>query len=198
MIDPQNITNFHRSDKELQEFLLFSVCVAGKNAKIQAQKVSDFIDAVFWDYQLSAAIPKLAKTVFDMLKSYTEFEIEGFLRKVKMGQYKRIATAIHSVANLINPRTCSLEQLGQVKGIGPKTARFFLLHSRPNARIAVLDTHILKFLSANQIANVPKSTPQNPKEYSRLENEFLQIYDKFHVGLTVAEFDLEVWKSYSK
>lgn len=33
MIDPKNITNFDRTDNELEEFALFAIAVAGKSAK---------------------------------------------------------------------------------------------------------------------------------------------------------------------
>ena len=39
MIDPSNVTNPARTPAELEEFLLFCVVVAGKNADQQAQKL---------------------------------------------------------------------------------------------------------------------------------------------------------------
>ena len=45
-IDPYNITNFNRTEEELQLFLLFCIVVAGKTAYIQADKLEQFICSV--------------------------------------------------------------------------------------------------------------------------------------------------------
>jgi len=94
----------------------------------------------------------------------------------------------------LNLRTCSVKDLEQIKGIGRKTSRCYVMHSRKNARCAGLDTHCLKFL-ADRGYKVPKATPSSEKEYLRLENAFLQLADKS--GMSVAEFDLAVWNEYS-
>ena len=44
-IDPYNITNFNRTEGELQLFLLFCIVVAGKTAYIQAEKLEQFLDS---------------------------------------------------------------------------------------------------------------------------------------------------------
>jgi hypothetical protein len=46
MIDPYNITNYNRTEGELQKFLLFCIVVAGKTAYIQAQKLEEFLLSV--------------------------------------------------------------------------------------------------------------------------------------------------------
>jgi hypothetical protein len=46
MIDPYNITNYNRTQNELEEFLLFCIVVAGKTAYIQAQKLNEFLSSV--------------------------------------------------------------------------------------------------------------------------------------------------------
>jgi len=43
MIDPSNITNFDRTDGELEEFALFAPAVAGKTADVQASKVNELL-----------------------------------------------------------------------------------------------------------------------------------------------------------
>jgi thermostable 8-oxoguanine DNA glycosylase len=66
--------------------------------------------------------------------------------------------------------------------------------SRPNENHAIIDTHILKWLKAQGVSNVPKATP-TAKNYTRLEQEFLS---RVPDGMTPAEFDLQIWKSYVK
>ena len=43
MIDPNNVTNPARTAAELEEFLLFCVVVAGKNADQQSLKLERFL-----------------------------------------------------------------------------------------------------------------------------------------------------------
>ena len=195
MIDPQNITNFNRTEKELQEFLLFCICVAGKQSKIQAPKLDLFLHELRGAYNL-----RFNRHPFDHFEALRELgreEIQFLLKRVAMGQHSRIAVAMHQLA-CDNPplKTITLEGLQRINGIGPKTARFFLLHSFKGARCAVLDTHILKHLANWNVPNVPKSTPQNMKEYMRLEQAFLKFADES--GLTPADYDLALWKQYAK
>ena len=89
----------------------------------------------------------------------------------------------------------SIAGLVQVEGIGPKSARFFVMHSRRNQRIATLDVHILKWLRSMGI-NAPRQTPQNEVTYKKLENRFLELADER--GKTPAELDLEIWKKNQK
>jgi thermostable 8-oxoguanine DNA glycosylase len=77
-----------------------------------------------------------------------------------------------------------------------KTSRCFILHTRKNARVAGLDTHMLKFLRSKGHFDAPKSTPSNEKNYDRFEKLVLKYADE--AGKTPAEFDLDVWNSYAK
>lgn len=117
------------------------------------------------------------------------------LRAVRAGQYRRLALAFRGVVKL-NLRSCTVDDLEAVHGIGPKTARMFLLHSRPKQWYAVLDTHILHWLKAEGVPNVPKSTPPTGKTYRRLESDFLARCD--HMGVDPATLDLRIWNSRTK
>ena len=91
-------------------------------------------------------------------------------------------------------KSVTIEELESVDGIGSKTSRFFTLHSRPNQQIAVLDTHILKYM-ASKGYKVPKSTPPKNK-YGAIEEQFIQLAKDNN--MSVADFDLQVWRSYSE
>lgn len=91
-----------------------------------------------------------------------------------------------------NLKTCTLEDLESIPGIGPKTARCFLIHSRPNQQYAGLDTHVLKFLR-DKGHEVPKATPTG-KKYVELEKIFLKYVAES--GMSVADFDLLIWNDY--
>jgi thermostable 8-oxoguanine DNA glycosylase len=179
MIDPNNITKYDRSDRELLEFWLFCILVAGKKSSLVSRKVEE-IDKVF-----------NLEVVFSC-----EFHlVDAMLRACKVGQYNRISHAIYETRK-VNLRTASFVELMQIKGIGPKTASFFLTHTRENESIAVLDTHILKYLRSKG-HDAPKQTPQDLNKYQELGLLFLSLSEQEFPNMTVAERDLHIWKTYS-
>ena len=190
MIDPNNVTQPYASRAWKEEFLIFAACVAGKGAFQQAQKVHDFL-ALFEKECASDGLVDL--TPFEMILYCGKPSVDIYLRRVKMGQYERLGYAIAKLSEL-NVETCTVEQLESIKGIGPKTARFFIVHTRVGARHAILDTHILKHMNAQGI-KAPKSTPSG-KKYLDLEQEFLKMVDES--GMSVADYDLMLWKSFRK
>ena len=189
MISPENITNFNRTEAELEEFLLFAILVAGKSAKTQAKKLEAFLS-----FKTNLGLPS-DTTPFQFL----EFLNKGVcvcltIRLHKLGQYKRLENAFRGILEFKGKlSTITIDELESIKGIGSKTSRFFILHSRPNQQIAVLDTHILKWLN-NLGYNVPKSTPSK-KYYTIIENYFLDEADKRQT--TPANLDLHIWTDYS-
>lgn len=191
MIDPTKITNYNRTEAELEEFLLFCIMVAGKNAKQTAKKLDEFLFGTLgiispFDWVLS---------MVDIGKVSKNFPLECAMKRHKLGQYKRLEKAFTGILQFKNRlKEVSVEELESVSGIGSKTSRFFVLHSRPNQQLAVLDTHILKWMDA-QGYDVPKSTPPKGR-YAIIEKQFLTECAK--AGKTPAEFDLEIWKSYSQ
>jgi thermostable 8-oxoguanine DNA glycosylase len=172
MIDPYKITNFKRSQEELEEFLLFAIAVAGKNATTTAAALERFL-------KLSRAKTPFAK-VKSMIKRQTLIDN---LKTAGIGQYTRISKAYQAVLTLDLKRD-PLEKFLAVKGIGPKTARFFLMHSRPNQNLAVIDVHIKRWLLEN--TDVPASA-----SYEEMEREFLTQAQKRKIS--PADFDLMLW-----
>jgi hypothetical protein len=193
-VDPQRVTKFDRTDAELQAFYLFSLMVAGKNAATT-----------------SAALDRLLVLLDDIhpgspFAALTELETRnaiGFtLRAARTGKYALLTTAIWQTLGVgdgrIGPpldlRTVAVPKLEQIHGIGPKTARYFVVHTRPDQRYAVLDTHLLAHLRENGIA-APKATPP-AKQYAKLEQLVLSLADA--AGMTPAEYDLAIWNQRSK
>lgn len=186
MIYPDAITNFNRTTTELEEFFMFSIVVAGKTAIIQAKKLDEFLYPA-WLEGISPFeyVDKLCKN-----KS-----LNTMLKYHRLGQYSRISYVLHNCRNL-DLKNCSVEDLERIKGIGPKTSRFFILHSRPNQNYAVLDTHILKWMRDNlELKNVPAATPQSKKRYGELEKIFLDECEKRQT--TPEKLDLEIWNEHS-
>ena len=188
-INPKKITNFNRTKADLELFAIFAVCVAGKKSQQTADKVNEH----FRDVQT----PTKQLTPFETIKSLIGANIfGGYLQHARFGQYKRIYRALRDLAeSSIDLKTCTVEDLEAIHGIGPKTSRFIIMHSRPNQRLATLDTHILRWMR-DQGINTPKATPQSKKLYKELEEKFLTLCDK--CAILPSQLDLKIWKQYSK
>ena len=194
MIDPKKVTDYNRNEWQLQEFLIYCVCVAGKKSEIESPKVRKFcMDARFGH----------GLTPFELIRkllSVSSVEEDGLmqhLKKYKIAPYQQRYNSFKDIVTLLDEdlREVTIDQLQEVRGISTKTSRFFLTHSREDFDEPVLDTHILRFLSDFGYKDVPKSTPQNPKVYERLSKLFRSIA-RFE-GKSVTDFDLEVWTKYS-
>lgn len=195
LIDPYNITNYNRTEEELQLFLLFCIVVAGKTAYIQAQKLSEMLQSINTRLMMPEHI-----LPFQSIKSAEQHGIlMEEIQKAKLGQYRKIYSAFKYITeNKYDLRTTTTDQLELIPGVGMKSSRFFLLHSDINwkNRIAILDTHILKFIKENIDNRAPKSTPTIKVTYKYWEDLFLywcEVNKK-----NVAEFDLDIWKSYAR
>lgn len=183
MIDPTKITNFNQTDEQLEEVLLFWVLVAGKNASTISKALEKMLN------RLEGSTP------FEKIRGVGKEKLPQLLKDNGIGCYSIKARALWELVNAdLNLRTCSIDDLEKIYGIGSKTSRCFLIHSRPNMQYAALDTHILKYLrDSGRI--VPKATPSNKKLYRKFEKEFLD--DALYYGYTVAEFDLALWNKYA-
>jgi len=183
LIDPKNITNYNRSDSELETFWLFCLFVAGKNSDTASIKLSKLLEGMIpWD------------TPFSYLR---DIDIYNALIKIKSGQYTRLSKAIQQSLSL-DLRNCNLNNLTSIYGVGPKTARFFLLHTRENCDYAVLDTHILKWIR-NHIGfeDAPKDTPQNTKDYEYWSKIAINLMKSSYPGSNLADIDLLIWTEIS-
>lgn len=182
MIIPTQITNFNRTNRELQIFWMFCIFVAGRNSDFAASKVS----------QIMAKIPE-NKLPFDEI---AQIDIRNMLVANKVGQYNRIAKALEQSFKL-NLTTATLDDLLNIFGVGPKTARFFLLHTRKNCECAVLDTHILKWMRLKGFHMVPDTTPQKAEDYKYWERIFISRAKACYPNLSIAEADLLIWSQMS-
>jgi thermostable 8-oxoguanine DNA glycosylase len=121
------------------------------------------------------------------------------IKKAKLGQYKKIYSGFKYISEReYNLNKMTPDILEKIPGVGMKTSRFFLLHSDINYKdnIAILDTHILKFIKENIDDRAPKSTPTIRVTYKLWEDMLLSWCRQNNKN--VAEFDLEVWKSYAR
>ena len=187
MVDPKNVTNYTRSDYELQEFMLFCISVAGKTASQIAIALQRFLDSNINPGELP----------FDMIyRLKRDGRLFDAIVASKLGQWNKLYWAFTEIAVFPAPdiRVAPVSDLEEVRGISFKTSRFFVVHSRPNVNYAVLDTHVLKWLGELGY-DVPNHTPTGNK-YLKLERCFLAEARKRNKS--PANLDLEVWVSYAR
>jgi thermostable 8-oxoguanine DNA glycosylase len=184
MIDPYDLTK-PWDQRRLQEWFLFGICVAGKGAGQTARKIEALLD----DMRIKTRTELFPPFVL-VSRSIKSGKLGYFLRKHKLGQYKRINKAMRGMIK-IDPQTVTLEELEQIPGLGPKTARMLLLYTRPDQEMIPLDTHILRWLRNNGY-NAPKTTPPAGKKYRELELAFIAEGKKR--GLSPKDWDTLVWQ----
>jgi len=185
MIDPFDCTDFERTDAELEEFLLFCVAVAGKTALQIADALKRFLNKVE------------GSTPFDRIRKM--IQTDTLLANIigsKIGKHKLLTKAFGQIVEAgLDLRTCLPADLEQIHGISFKTSRYFIVHSRSTTNLAAIDTHMLKYLGSLGY-KVPKTTPSNAKQYERLERIVITLARQNQ--MTLADFDLSVWKTYAR
>lgn len=190
LVDPDNITNFDRSLDELELNLIWWIMAAGKNGHTSAKLLNNFL--IHWSKYTNKYSPFY---IFKYVLLENNSNLSDELRKFGFGCYntksKSILDLVHSGIDLMN---CSVLDLEGIRGIGPKTARCFLIHNRPDQNFAGLDTHILKYLRSLGY-DAPNSTPSG-KKYLHFENIFINMAKKMNE--TIASLDLKIWTMYRK
>ena len=190
MIDYKQPHNYQRNVTQLLEFLLWCPCTAGKSSAVITPRFNNLLE------QEAANV---------VIRSHGN-RIRGLLRKNGIGQYDRLTRCWQDIGfgsiNNINIRSgrflkhANRDDFTEIHGIGLKTASFFIQCTREWADVAVLDTHILKWLRQEFAPYpVPTSTPQDIDEYTKLECMFIGA--SAHLNKSPAELDLELWKQYS-
>ena len=168
MIDPSNVTNPARTAAELEEFLLFCVVVAGKNADQQARE--------------ARTVPRGQEA----LRLHPGERPGRHARGAAQGGAPREVHAPRPElprARRARAPTCAACGVGgphPLPGIGIKTAKFFVLHSRRDEMHGVLDTHVLGWMrdhwapAGARPAAVPRHSPQDPRELPVLGDGLLR------------------------
>ena len=201
MIDPKNITRYDLTDLELQELLIFCIAVFNKNADQIKYKVEKFLN---WCEEQCP----LDDDHFTRIRHLEQIHEEDgkplmndkthhagakwLVNKFKFGNTTQKSNGIHGIVNSgYDLRTCSEEDLEKISGISMKTSRFFTLHTRPDVRVACLDTHILQWLREYTGLEWIPVKPPSKKKYMLCQQLFLDIADEN--GISAAELDLTIW-----
>jgi len=169
---------------ELEYKAMYALVVAGKSAK--------FADAVM--ERFLGQFPIDGQSIFECI---IDLDDSGMLREAlkecRSGNYTKLCRALPLLAEFGPEKlsTCQPADLEKIPGIGPKTSRFFILWTRPGARVAALDVHILRWLRGHG-HDAPRTTPANPKTYARLEAAFLNEADQR--GVSPRDLDYAIWQ----
>jgi thermostable 8-oxoguanine DNA glycosylase len=162
--------------------LLFSTIVAGKSATF-AYKALHRLVSDRGDRSPLEHVRALMQTG----------QLRQRLEEARTGNYTKLERCYQELA-YIDPHTVTVEELERIHGIGPKTARFFVVWTRPEARHAVLDVHVLRWLR-EQGHDAPNHTPTG-KKYEELERVFLDYADR--MGWSPYKLDRYIWDQYNK
>ena len=118
MINPAEVTNYNRTQYELEEFILFCINVAGKKSAIEAPKLEVFIER-------AKDITK-ETTPFNCIRKLIKLgRLNEIMHWAKLSPYAQRYNSYVAVAKIKDLQTVTLNRLLQVPGIGLKTARFF-------------------------------------------------------------------------
>jgi len=115
MIDPEKVTNYKQTRKQLEEFLLFWICAAGKNGRTAARCLDKFLRSV-------NGLDNPFKGIREWSTRHSN--LPEMMKTAGIGcYYGKAATFIELVLSNLNLKTCTVSDLESVYGIGPKTAR---------------------------------------------------------------------------
>lgn len=201
MIDPVNMTRYDLSSSQLEETILFSIFAANNNALKSAQYLETFLERLFLDNldwlfrdNWSVLSPFESIRTWCEEREHPQDDLRFIMKRIGIGKHGVKSRGVYEIAHSgLDLKTCSPDDLEKITGIGSKTSRFFILHTRRDVQCAALDTHILKYMRDHGY-DVPKNTPTG-KKYKIIEQQFLDLANRS--GKTVAEFDLDIWRNYS-
>lgn len=195
MIDPTNMTRYNQDKSELEETILFCCSVAGKNAMTTSKLLDVFLR---YAHDYAFADPEPPYDPFDAIRGMftVGINVALILKDCGFGCYNhRAKTFKQLVYSNIDLETCTTSDLEAISGIGMKTSRFFILHSRKDATVAPVDTHVCKFLKDQGIIKSAKVN-LTPKRYLELEKAYIDLW-KNKPDIPLAEYDLAVWNHYA-
>jgi endonuclease III len=170
--------------------MLFSICVAGK----PASRIAPLLERVLSEIPGETILAKALHL------GHPE-RVRPLCEHYRIAPYKDRVPAIRELARRLAVDPLYLQHahpddIATIPGVSLKTSRIFVLHSRPDQRLAVLDTHILAWLRELGLPDIPKASPSTKSTYERLEKTILKICDA--TNCTPAALDLAIWRSRQK
>jgi hypothetical protein len=189
---------------DAERFLLFCMLVAGKRSEVQDRKLTQFLtQSIVADYEGTTFTMGPAEahgSPFEWIRCLDDNDLlERACRKHKLGKYSTLVPGFRELVRSdaevggIDILDTDPEELQQISGIGPKTAKFYCLRLGLVEDAAALDTHILQWMQ-EQGYDAPDVTPSGA-EYDRLQQAFVEEAE--NRGLTPSELDARIWNDRS-
>lgn len=172
-----------------EAFFIFTLLVGGgRSARAMERKLEQILA-----HRTRWPTPRDLEPPSRMLRRWRKLDIIDMkLREIRTGQYARVGRALEwwleNGPDVTDRGLRSPAPLEAIPGIGPKSARFFLLYRREGVRVAVLDRHVLRFLRSIGVAGTPRG-------YRELEGEVLKVAD--HLGMSSMVLDDIIWRHYA-
>ena len=131
-------------------------------------------------------------TVEALSTGYPYFRVRAnHIRRAAEHIYKSKGSIKNFLSNINDVRSARRLLATEVVGLGPKQASLYLRNIGFTKSIAVLDTHILTYLSWVGFVESPLKSVSSVGKYESLEESFINY--AYSLGCSPDRFDLAVW-----
>jgi len=179
-------------------------CILGSRVRFEApHSAGERMDRrrLFCEHRRSSRFPQYEQDVrgalsdrgtLDAPNRYPFFRVRAnHIRRAAERLYRGKGTLRSFLEDSHDSRDARRRLASEVSGVGPKQASLFLRNIGYAADVAVLDIHILTYMSWVGLTETPiKSVPAVPR-YEALEDAFIEHAYSF--GQAPDRFDLAVW-----
>lgn len=168
-----------KTPSEIFYELCFAICAPQTTFKSNLKVIDKLIDVGF-------AVKDIPKEVLEEIVKPARFyrNKSRYLLEAKKNFYDIYVLVRDDAFNGVEKRALLVRN---VKGLGMKAASHFL-RNLGYKHLAIIDTHVLKFLDVK--------APKNKYEYYDIEDRL--DYIACGLSMTIAELDALIWKYYSK
>lgn len=203
-VKPETLIDYKRNLEQLEELIIYLILVAGGNSNRTITSMEKLDAKCETRYPLSFDnIRQLCVAGHSTTGTFVnQTQLANILKECGFRLYNQRANFLLRAYNTVRYdisglRKASVDELEKIPGIGMKSARLFLMATRPNVQLAALDTHIMKFLRDNEYINADEKliTPTSKRKYKRFESIFLNHVPK---PFSPAEYDLAIWNIYAR
>jgi hypothetical protein len=165
----------------IERFMLLIPFLAGKRAALQQDRVDCFM----------TDLCDVGEMPLEALRRVRHVDghhvLTGLLQKYKLGKYTVLSRMLRDISEFPNVLCASRDELADsVSGFGMKSASMFVAFSQPAARVAVLDTHVLRWLGS--------PAPRSRQQYLDTEAVYLEACGSEHPAVR----DFSIWLASQK
>jgi N-glycosylase/DNA lyase len=184
-----------------------AACILGSNIKFECAQAYAYYLKSIGSFDINKAKQSFTRyelKIFRALSSPTSHE-NGLkwnkyrYPKLKASQLRKTAQLLYGKGNSIrnkllycsDPLLARAEIISDTVGIGPKQSSLFLRNVGYSDEVAILDRHILKYLSLLKIGCCDTNKLSSLSYYEKIEKELIAYADQFNAKLSV--LDTAIW-----